>query len=61
MPIKIKAHLDGLCGHDMIVPCPNILEAMSPLFSSQFAPMDAMGYSSMSIISTLVAQCLRLQ
>jgi hypothetical protein len=43
------------------VPCPNVLEAMSPLFSPQFAPMDAMGNFSMSTISTLVAQCSKLQ
>jgi hypothetical protein len=43
------------------VPCPNVLEAMSPFFSPKFAPMDAMGNSNMSTMSTLIAQCLRLQ
>jgi hypothetical protein len=58
--IRIKAHLGGLRGHD-IVSCPNILETMFVLFSPRLPRVASMGNYGMSTTSTNVGQNSRLQ
>ncbi len=56
---KIKAHLGGLRGHD-IVSCPNVLEVVFVFFSPRFPLMVLMGNSKMSTASTNATQNLGL-